>query len=229
MPPIPMVPKLRGPPGLTQQSDTVQGPSVAVEVADDNKRTSVYKKKAAWGYGCASAGDADDEWSEKRRRGNEAKKITEVVTDMTLEQSIFAYIQKYQIFEHGEGLGITISDLNRNIDHPEKPKGHKSEQKLKERIRLMPSLQQAEALWKGEIVFKIRKQRTYSSPPRRIDFSPSGHCDEILKEVITNLQQRRNNCNPQETYIYFKRTHYEELISDLMEAREALRISDHES
>ena len=76
MAPIPMVPKLWGPPGLTQQTDTAQGSSVRVRVADDNKRTSVsYKKKATGGYGSASSGDADEEWSEKRRRSNETKSV----------------------------------------------------------------------------------------------------------------------------------------------------------
>ena len=64
MAPIPMVPKLWGPPGLTQRTDTAQGSSVRVRVADDNKRTSVsYKKKATWGYGSARSGDADEECS----------------------------------------------------------------------------------------------------------------------------------------------------------------------
>ena len=229
MAPIPMVPKLRGPPGLTQQSDTAQGSSVAVQVADDDKRTSVsYKKKATWGYGSASSGDADEEWSEKRRRSNETKKTTEDVSDMTLEQSIYAYIDKYQMFQHGEGVGITISDLNRNIDHPDKLKGKHSEKHLKEMIRSMSSLQEAKDLWKGEVVIKIRKQRTYFSPPRRTDFSPLAQCEEILQGVIFNLQQRRNNCDPQEALIYFQRTDYEALISDLRDAHEALRLSHHE-
>ena len=230
MPPIPMVPKLWGPPGLTQQADTVQGSSVRVRVADDDKkRTSVsYKKKETWGYGGARPGDADEEWGEKRRRSNETKKATEDVSDMTLEQSIYAYIDKYQMVQHGEGLGITISHLNRNINHPDKRVGKNSEKHLKEAIRAMSSLQEAKELWRGEVVVKIRKQRTYFSPPRRSDFSPLAQCDGILREVIFNLQQRRNNCDPQEACIPVQRTHYEELISDLTDALEALRLSHDE-
>lgn len=237
MAPIPMVPKLWGPPGLTQQVDIAQGSSARVRiadddkrvrVADDDKRTSVsYKKKATWGYGSVSPGDADEEWG-KRRRSNETKKTTEDVSDMTLEQSIYAYIDKYQMVQRGEGLGITISHLNRNIDHPDKRKGKNSEKHLKEAIRSMSSLEEAKELWKGEAVVKIRKQRTYFSPPRRSDFSPLAQCDEILTEVIFNLQQRRNNCDPQEACIPVQRTHYEELISDLRDAHEALRLSHHE-
>ena len=92
----------------------------------------------------------------------------------------------------------------------------------------MSSLQEAKELWKGEVVVQIRKQRTYFSPPRRSDFSPLAQCDGILREVIFNLQQRRNNCDPQEACIPVQRTHYEELISDLRDAHEALRLSHHE-
>ena len=103
-----------------------------------------------------------------------------------------------------------------------------SDRHLKEAIRSMRSLQEAKELWKGEVVFKIRKQRTYFSPPRRTDFSPLAQCEELLQGVIFNLQQRRNNCDPQEALIYFQRTDYEALISDLRDAHEALRLSHHE-
>ena len=217
-----------GAPGLSLPSATAPASSVAVQEADEEKRTPVVrnKKHRPWGYGCASTDDASDEWSKKRGMANEVPKV---VTGMSLEESIYDYIQKWQLVQHGEGVGMTLSDLNRNINHPQKPIGHKSAKKLREKILDMSSLVEDDKKWHGEVVIKIRKQRGYSSPSRRTDFSPSGNCDEILKAVIISLQQRRNDCDPQAARISFQRTDYERLVEDLMAAREALRLGDHES
>ena len=66
------------------------------------------------------------------------------------------FIQRWQSTKDGEGMGITCAHLNLNIEHPEKPKGKKSERLFTEMLRRMPSIVESEELWQGKAVFKLK-------------------------------------------------------------------------
>ena len=57
MAPIPMVPKLWGPPGLLQQTDTAQGSSVRVRVADGVLRVIATQWEATYAGSVKKAGE----------------------------------------------------------------------------------------------------------------------------------------------------------------------------
>ena len=138
----------------------------------------------------------------------------EVSAGKTLEESVFTYIQLGQSIEDGEGVGITISDLNRNIEHPDKPS---SERRFAERIRGMFSIVESDELWQGQVVFGIRKQN-----------SPFDQCEAILQDVISNLHRRNNACHRART-VAIDQSEFEIIIEDLMAAGEFLRIAKQES
>ena len=66
------------------------------------------------------------------------------------------FIQCWQDTKDGEGMGITCAHLNLNIEHPEKPKGKKSERLFTEMLRRMPSIVESKELWQGKAVFKLK-------------------------------------------------------------------------
>ena len=75
---------------------------------------------------------------------------------VALEEWVFAYIDRWQHIENGEGLGITITDLNRNIEHPDKPCGKYSGRRFVKMIRRMASIVECDGLWQSQVVFKTK-------------------------------------------------------------------------
>ena len=144
--------------------------------------------------------------------------INEVSAVMTLEESVFTYIQLWQSIEAGKGVGITSSDLNRNIEHPDKPSGKHSERRFAEMIRGMSSIVESEELWEGQVVFKLREQN-----------SPLDQCEGILQDVISNLRRRNKKVHSSASRIAIDRREFEIIIEDLMAAGEFLRIAKQES
>ena len=76
----------------------------------------------------------------------------------TLEETVFEYIEQFQEWENGEGVGFTCDHLHRNIEHREKPTGPGSEARFVTLMRGMASLVESEHEWNGKVVFMIREQ-----------------------------------------------------------------------
>ena len=220
---IPMIPRTappNAPPGLTPMASdshvpTKKAPDSIKKRADWHRDNRGFvanpKQEEAWQYASGSGGSGGG--NDKRRKGNDdegvvSEKKNEVSAGMTLEESVFRYTQYWQVIEDGEGVGITIFDLNRNIAHPDKPIGKNSERRFQAKISGMSSIVKSDKLWEGQVVFKIRES-----------------CEDMLQRVITNLQRRRNNSDPRTTCITIPRSEFESLIADLKAAEESLRIA----
>ena len=78
----------------------------------------------------------------------------------TLEEAVFQYIQTWQEWENGEGVGISCDDLNNNIPHLDKPHGKNAEKSFVALMRAMPTLIESERRWEGKIVFKINETQS---------------------------------------------------------------------
>ena len=139
------------------------------------------------------------------------RSANEMSPGQTLEDAVYEYIERWQEVEDGVGVGIACGDLNRNIVHPEKPRGKGSEAQFVTVLRQMPSLIESEEKWNGKVVFQLKSRQ-----PEIVE------AKKLLTAVIRDLDRRLNALHPSAARVNICRDTYTTLLEDLIAANELL-------
>ena len=129
----------------------------------------------------------------------------------TLEETVYEYIDRWQQWENGEGVGVPCDDLNCNIKHPDKPTGRGSETRFLVLLRDMPSLIESKQTWKEKAVFQLNGQQ-----------SPLQQARNILAYVIHDMQDRLEALHYSASRVCVRREEFEHLLEGLSEANDLL-------
>ena len=132
----------------------------------------------------------------------------------TLEEAVYEYIESFQVWENGKGLGMSCDDLNKNIAHPEKPHGKGSEKEFVALMREMPSLIESEQKWKGKIVFQLNETQ-----------SELVQAKKLLTTATHDMQCRLHALHPSAARVNICREEFTHMLEDLMAANELLTIA----
>ena len=138
-----------------------------------------------------------------------------MLPERTLEETVYDYIERFQMWENGQGVGVSCDDLNKNIVHPHKQTGRRSEAKFLVVLRNMPSLIESEQKWNGKAVFQLNEQQ-----------SSRENAKEIICTVTHDIRSRLQALHHRATCVSFTREEGEHILEDLSAAYEFLELED---
>jgi len=145
----------------------------------------------------------------------------------SLEDTVYEYIEHFQEFINGKGVGISCDDLNRNILHPEKPTGIGSEKRFVAMMREMPSLIESEQKWNGKIVFQLNHHVAESVQAKEL-VAELVQAKELVTTTILNMNRRLQPVHPWKksaSLSTVSREDFEHFLEDLIAANELLGIA----
>ena len=134
----------------------------------------------------------------------------------TLEETVYEYIDRYQEWENGKGVGVSCDDLNCNIKHPDKPKGTGSEKKFVVLLRGMRSLIESKQKWKQKAVFQLKEQQQ----------SALRQAKNIVVDVFNEMHDRLEELHYSASRVCVRREEFEHLLEGLSEAHALLNDSE---
>ena len=145
----------------------------------------------------------------------------------SLEETIFAYIVKFQERVNGKGVGMTCDHLNKNIEHPDKPRGSGSQARLVKLMRDMPSLVESEDKWEGQTVFLVNSlSKLKNVKAQRKDYdSELEEAENLITAVTNDMQNRLNTFHSSTVRVSVVREEYARSLEDLLAAKEFIKFT----
>ena len=130
----------------------------------------------------------------------------------TLEKVVYQYIDRYQQWENGKGVGVSCGDLNCNIKHPDKPKGTGSEKKFVVLLRGMRSLIESKKKWHHKAVFQLKEQQQ----------SALAQAKKIVRDVFIEMHNRLEELHYSASRVCVPRAEFKHFLAGLSEAHHLL-------
>jgi len=145
----------------------------------------------------------------------------------TLEETVFAYINEFQEHFNGKGVGMTCDHLNKNIEHPDKPRGAGSQTRFLKLMRDMPSLIESDDKWEGQTVILVNNSGKLNTvKAQRKDYeSELDEAENLITAVTNEMQNRLNTFHSSTVRVSVVREEYARSLEELLAANELIRIA----
>ena len=152
---------------------------------------------------------------------------SEITGGKTLEEAVFEYIDKFQERNNGKGVGMTCDHLNKNIEHPDKPKGSGSQARFKKLMREMPSLIESKDKWEGQTVFLVSSSSKLKNvkAQRKDCKSELEEAENLITAVTNEMQNRLNTFHSSTVRVSVVREEYARSLEELLAAKELIRFT----
>ena len=144
----------------------------------------------------------------------------------SLEETVFAYIDQFQERDNGKGVGMTCDHLNKNIEHPDKPRGSGSLARSVKLLRDMPSLIESEKKWEGQTVFLVNNSSKLKNvKAQRKDFeSELEKAENLITAVTDEMHNRLKIFHPSTYRVSVVREEYARSLKELLAAKELIKF-----